>query len=58
MSKFMMGLLVGLMLGSGVAAIAAGVFGSGELTGWSVMMDGEEVCTDPDTDVASKEILC
>jgi hypothetical protein len=36
-----------MVLGTTVAAYAAGVFGIGTLSGWTVIMDGEEVCSDP-----------
>lgn len=58
MRKFAAGLLVGLVLGSSMAAWSAGVFGTGPLMGWTVTKDGEEVCSDPSVDVNSKEIEC
>ncbi len=58
MRKFLAGLVLGLILGSSIAAFAAGIFGSGELTGWSVTKDGEEVCSDPGIDENAKEIEC
>jgi hypothetical protein len=51
-------MVLGLVLGSSVAAFAAGVFGDGALLGWTVLKDGEEVCSDPNVNVASKEIEC
>jgi hypothetical protein len=58
MRKFVAGLLLGLCLGGSTAAWAAGVFGSGPLSGWSVTKEGEEVCSDPGVNIASKEIEC
>jgi hypothetical protein len=58
MQKFAVGLLIGLVLGGSVTAFAAGVFGSGSLSGWSVVKDGEEVCSDPNVDAASRVIEC
>lgn len=58
MRKFAAGLLLGLILGGSATAIAAGIFGTGALVGWTVTMDGEEVCTDPKVDVSTKEIEC
>jgi hypothetical protein len=58
MRKFAAGLFLGLLLGGSTAAWAAGVFGSGTLSGWSVTKEGEEVCSDPDVDIASKQIEC
>ena len=57
-ASFVGGVLVGLMLGVGTVSWASNVFGTGTLTGWSVTKDGEEVCSDPDVDTASKEIEC
>jgi hypothetical protein len=58
MTKFIIGVIVGLFLGASVSAYAAGVFGSGTLSGWTVTKDGEEVCSDPSVDTASKELEC
>lgn len=58
MRKLLLGMIAGLILGSSLTAIAAGIFGTGELTGWTVMKDGEEVCSDPSVDPTSKEIDC
>jgi hypothetical protein len=58
MRKFMTGLALGLILGGSAAAFAAGVFGSGALSGWTVTKDSEEVCSDPSVDVGAKEIEC
>jgi hypothetical protein len=58
MAKFIGGVVLGLVLGMSATGWAAGVVGSGPLSGWSVTKDGEEVCSDPDVDTASKEIEC
>jgi hypothetical protein len=58
MAKFIGGVVLGLVLGMSATGWAAGVFGSGTLSGWSVTKDGEEVCSDPDVDTSSKEIEC
>lgn len=58
MRKFVAGVMMGLILGGTTVSWAAGIFGSGSLSGWSVMKDGEEICTDPDVDTLSKEIDC
>lgn len=58
MAKFIAGVMFGLILGTSAAGWAAGVFGSGSLSGWSVTKDGEEVCSDPSVDTSSKEIEC
>jgi len=58
MLRFISGLVAGILFGTAMTAFAAGVFGEGYLTGWSVNKGGEEVCRDryvwPDT----KEIEC
>jgi hypothetical protein len=54
----MAGIILGLIIGGSATAFAAGVFGEGVLSGWSVTKDGEEVCSDPTVDTASKEIEC
>ena len=45
--KLVLGMFVGISDGATASAWAAGVFGDGTLTGWSVTKDGEEVCSDP-----------
>ena len=58
MLKFFAGLVLGICLSFAATSWAAGVFGSGTLSGWSVTKDGEEVCSDPTVDTGSKEIEC
>ena len=58
MRKFAAGLFLGLALGASATALAAGVFGTGALNGWTVTKDNEEVCSDPDVDTINKEIEC
>lgn len=58
MVRFMAGLAVGLILGASVSAYAAGCFGYGTASGWTVTKDGDEVCSDPEINDASKEIEC
>jgi hypothetical protein len=58
MARFIVGLIAGIILGSIASAYAAGIVGSGSLTGWTVTKDGEEVCSDPDVDRIAKEIAC
>lgn len=58
MRIFAAGLLLGLVIGGSATAIAAGVFGTGALNGWTVTKEGEEVCSDPDVDTSAKEIEC
>jgi hypothetical protein len=58
MLKFLAGLILGILLSLTATSWAAGVFGSGTLSGWTVSKDGEEVCSDPSVDTSSKEIEC
>lgn len=58
MSRFVAGLIIGLFVGTCASAYASGCFGSGSAVGWTVTKDGDEVCSDPDIDTASKEIEC
>jgi hypothetical protein len=58
MAKIIFGVAVGLFIGASASAWAAGIFGSGDLRGWSVTKHGEEICADPYVDRASKEIAC
>ena len=58
MTRFIAGILAGIFLGATISAYAAGVFGSGTLNGWTVNKDGEEVCSDPEVNTASKTIEC
>jgi hypothetical protein len=58
MARFISGTVFGVMLGISVSAYAAGIFGTGTLTGWTVTKDGEEVCSEPTVDVGTKEIEC
>lgn len=58
MSRFIMGVLVGLILGMSCGAYAAVIAGSGYLLGWSVMKDGEEICSAPYVWESIREIEC
>jgi hypothetical protein len=58
MVRFIAGMALGLALGSSVAALAAGVFGSGSLDGWKVTQGGQEVCVDPDVVQPTRTIEC
>jgi hypothetical protein len=58
MIKFLAGLVLGLVLGSAVAALAAEVLGDGTLEGWLVIRDGKQVCRDPEVDNRAKILEC
>ena len=58
MKQFITGVLLGIFIGLTATSYAAGIFGSGTLTGWTVVKDGEEVCSDPEVDTHAKEIEC
>jgi hypothetical protein len=59
MARLFADLVLGALIGSAAIAFAAQVVGSdGPLTGWTVTKGGEEICSDPDVSIASKEIEC
>jgi hypothetical protein len=58
MAKFLAGLILGVFLSLAATSWAAGIFGSGNLVGWTVTKDGEEVCSEPEVDMLGKEIEC
>lgn len=58
MTRFAAGLIIGLLLGACASAYAARCVGDGTAFGWTVTQDGDEVCSDPTIDAASKEIEC
>jgi hypothetical protein len=58
MTKFFIGLVIGLTIGMSATTWAAGCFGTGPAIGWTVIKDGDDVCTDPSINNDSKEIEC
>jgi len=58
MARFLSGVALGIFIGIAASSYAAGIFGSGTLTGWTVTKDGEEVCSDPEVDTEAQEIEC
>jgi hypothetical protein len=59
MGKFSAGLCLGLILGGALSAFAAVIAGdNGYAMGWSVMKDGEEICSGPYIWTGTKEIEC
>ena len=53
-------LIIGFIMGSSVSFLSAArlVGSSGYLSGWSVTVEGEEVCSDPYVWTSVKEIDC
>jgi hypothetical protein len=49
MAKFIIGVVVGILLGATGGAYGAGAAGPGTLSGWTVAKDGENVCSGPNT---------
>lgn len=59
MSRFVLGMLVGLLVGIVFTAQAAIVGGDdGLLSGWRVLKGTNEICTDPVVWVSIREIEC
>jgi hypothetical protein len=58
MTRFITGMIFGLFLGACATGYAAGCFGHSSAHGWTVTKDGDEVCSDPNINEASKEIEC
>lgn len=59
MGKFVAGLLAGVILGQiSVAAAALVVGDDGYLTEWTVVKDGEDICSGPYVWQATHEIEC
>lgn len=56
MKKFVLGFLLGLLLGS-VVTVAAHT-ARGYMRGWKVTERGWTICTDPYVNPAKKEIAC
>ena len=56
--KFIAGFVAGLVLGGTAGVHAAGCFGSGYAMGWTVELNGEEVCSDPYIWTGINEIEC
>ena len=59
MRRFILGLGLGVLIGSAGTAIAATIVGSdGYMIGWTVQKDGEAICDDPWVWTGTREIEC
>jgi hypothetical protein len=59
MSKFVLGLALGLVVGLSATAAAANIVGLDSfLSGWDVLKKNELVCKDPWVNVAQSRIEC
>lgn len=59
MRKFVYGFVVGVMCAAATGVFAAKLVGeNGYLHGWTVEVDGEEVCSDPYIYISSREVQC
>jgi len=59
MKRFIAGVVVGVLIGSGAEALAAAIVGEdGPISGWTVLVEGEEACSDPVVRVRTREIEC
>lgn len=59
MRKFVAGFVAGTLFATATMALAAKVVGNnGHLLGWSVTVDGEEVCDSPYVWQSLREIEC
>ena len=59
MKRFISGVVVGVLIGSGAVALSAALVGEdGPLLGWTVLVEGEEACSDPIVRVSTREIEC
>ena len=51
MTRFIAGVFVGFVIALALSAYAARIVGeSGTLQGWSVIIEGEEACSDPEVE--------
>jgi hypothetical protein len=59
MKKLVIGFIVGLAAGAAVPAVAASIVGgTGYLSGWTVIKNGNEICYMPYIWTATREIEC
>jgi hypothetical protein len=56
--KFLVGLAIGLIVGTSGTAIAAKLTGGGYLMGWQVEVKGHVFCSDPHVWETDKTIEC
>lgn len=58
MAKFIVGVILGLFLGTATTVYGAGAAGPGASSGCVVAKDRAEVCSDPSVTTSTKEIEC
>lgn len=58
MVRLFAGIVIGFVIGLSASGFAATCAGYGDLDGWTVSVNGEEICSDPSIDIADKSIEC
>lgn len=59
MKRFVLGFVCGALVAATIGAFAARVVGeNGRLQGWTITIDGEEVCSDPTARISQRDIEC
>jgi hypothetical protein len=59
MSRFVSGVILGVVLGAGVVAWGADTYArQNAMNGWTVEIDGDEVCSNPTMWRATRTIEC
>jgi hypothetical protein len=58
MTRFIMGVVAGLVLGVVATSYAADIVGTGKLVGWTVVQGSDDICSDPAIDTSARSITC